>query len=161
MNDAKTPAAGLAAALQTAGVNQVFGHPGGEVVDLIEALAQAGITFTLTGHESAAAFMAATVGRLTGQLVYDRQCSRCHESTGNSAAFAPMLRSRVNQPVANQAGYAYSPALLRLGGRWTPARLDAFLRDPRAYAPGTTMHFHGLASANERAMVVDYLGRRF
>jgi acetolactate synthase-1/2/3 large subunit len=36
------------------------------VVDLIEALELQGIKFVLTGHESAAAFMAATVGRLTG-----------------------------------------------------------------------------------------------
>jgi acetolactate synthase-1/2/3 large subunit len=44
----------------------VFGHPGGEVLDLIDALEQSGIQFVLTGHESAAAFMAGTTGRLTG-----------------------------------------------------------------------------------------------
>ena len=36
------------------------------MVDLIEALETRGIKFVLTGHESAAAFMAATMGRLTG-----------------------------------------------------------------------------------------------
>ena len=44
----------------------VFGHPGGEVVNLIEALHAHGMEFILTGHESTAAFMAGTVGRLTG-----------------------------------------------------------------------------------------------
>lgn len=56
----------LGHALNAAGVRRVFGHPGGEVVDLMETLDGHGIEFLLTGHESAAAFMAATVGRLTG-----------------------------------------------------------------------------------------------
>src|SRR5437870_3196844 len=61
-----TPANALAATLSEAGVRYVFGHPGGEVVDLIEAIAQQGMEFVLTHHESAAAFMAGTVGRLSG-----------------------------------------------------------------------------------------------
>ncbi len=59
-------AAAIAETLHEGGVRYVFGHPGGEVVDLIEALEKAGIRFVLTGHEAAAAFMASTVGRLTG-----------------------------------------------------------------------------------------------
>ena len=49
-----------------AGVRYVFGHSGGEVVDLIDAQIAAGLEVVLTGHESAAAFMAQTLGRLTG-----------------------------------------------------------------------------------------------
>lgn len=59
-------AATIAETLHEGGVRYVFGHPGGEVVDLIEALEKAGIRFVLTGREAAAAFMASTVGRLTG-----------------------------------------------------------------------------------------------
>jgi acetolactate synthase-1/2/3 large subunit len=44
----------------------VFGHPGGETIDLMNTLEAHGIAFVLTGHESAAAFMAGAVGRLTG-----------------------------------------------------------------------------------------------
>ena len=62
----RTCAAVVADTLYTSGVRYAFGHPGGEVVDLIEALEVRGIKFVLTGHESAAAFMAATAGRLTG-----------------------------------------------------------------------------------------------
>ncbi len=61
-----TCAAIIAGALYRAGVRYVFGHPGGEVVDLIDALESCGIRFVLAGHESAAAFMAGTVGRVTG-----------------------------------------------------------------------------------------------
>ena len=56
----------MARALHDAGVRFAFGHPGGEVLELIDALERAGIRFVLTGHESTAAFMAAAVGRLTG-----------------------------------------------------------------------------------------------
>ena len=52
--------------LQAAGVRHVFGHPGGEVIDFIDALERRGIRFVLTGHEAAASFMAGAVGRLTG-----------------------------------------------------------------------------------------------
>src|SRR5882762_9531503 len=52
--------------LRTAGVHQVFGHPGGEVVDLIEGFRQAGLEFILTRHEAAAAFMAEATATATG-----------------------------------------------------------------------------------------------
>ncbi|MYA76320.1 MAG: thiamine pyrophosphate-binding protein [Gemmatimonadetes bacterium] len=56
----------IARTLHETGVRFAFGHPGGEVLELIDALERTGIRFVLTGHESTAAFMAAAVGRLTG-----------------------------------------------------------------------------------------------
>lgn len=56
----------IAETLHEGRVRYVFGHPGGEVVDLIDALENTGIRFVLTGHEAAAAFMASAIGRLTG-----------------------------------------------------------------------------------------------
>jgi len=61
-----TCAAVMARTLHEAGVRVVYGHPGGEVLELIDALEAADIRFVLTGHESTAAFMAAAAGRLTG-----------------------------------------------------------------------------------------------
>jgi acetolactate synthase I/II/III large subunit len=49
-----------------AGVTTAFGHPGGEVTELIGALEKAGISFVLTRHETQAAFMAGGVGEITG-----------------------------------------------------------------------------------------------
>ncbi len=66
MTSDQTCAAVMARTLREAGVRFAFGHPGGEVLELIDALERAGIRFVLTGHESTAAFMAAAVGRLTG-----------------------------------------------------------------------------------------------
>ena len=53
--------------LKEIGVHYVFGVPSGNMIDYIEALREEeGIDFVLTGHEGAAAFMAAVCGRLTG-----------------------------------------------------------------------------------------------
>jgi acetolactate synthase-1/2/3 large subunit len=52
--------------LRAAGVQYVYGHPGGEVVDLIEGFRQAGLSFVLTKHETAAAFMAEAIATATG-----------------------------------------------------------------------------------------------
>jgi len=57
----------LILALQNEGVEQVFGIPGEENLDVVEALRHSSIKLVLTRHEQAAAFMAATHGRLTGK----------------------------------------------------------------------------------------------
>jgi len=52
--------------LHQAGVRWVFGHPGGETVDLLEGFRRAGLEFVLARHETTAAFMAEAVGASTG-----------------------------------------------------------------------------------------------
>lgn len=52
--------------LREAGVRYVFGHPGGEVVELIEGFRDAGLEFVLTRHETPAAFMAEAIASATG-----------------------------------------------------------------------------------------------
>jgi acetolactate synthase-1/2/3 large subunit len=56
----------LARLLEEAGVRWVFGIPSGPVLPLIESLNQTPVQFVLTASETSAAFMAATVGYLTG-----------------------------------------------------------------------------------------------
>src|SRR4030095_9523075 len=55
------------AALENEGVDRIFGIPGEENLDLVESLRTSKIELVLTRHEQAAAFMAATHGRLTGK----------------------------------------------------------------------------------------------
>jgi acetolactate synthase-1/2/3 large subunit len=57
----------LVAALENEGVDRVFGVPGEENLDVVESLRKSKIELVLTRHEQAAAFMAATHGRLTGK----------------------------------------------------------------------------------------------
>jgi acetolactate synthase-1/2/3 large subunit len=57
----------LVAALENEGVDRIFGIPGEENLDVVESLRKSKIQLILTRHEQAAAFMAATHGRLTGR----------------------------------------------------------------------------------------------
>ena len=57
----------LVAALENEGVDRIFGVPGEENLDVVESLRTSRIELVLTRHEQAAAFMAATHGRLTGK----------------------------------------------------------------------------------------------
>ena len=54
----------LAATLRDAGVERMFGLPGGEILDFIEAARNVGIEFVLTRHEAVAAFMADAAGQI-------------------------------------------------------------------------------------------------
>ena len=54
-------------ALKNEGVEYVFGVPGEENIDLLEAMRQSDIKFILTRHEQGAGFMADVYGRLTGR----------------------------------------------------------------------------------------------
>jgi acetolactate synthase I/II/III large subunit len=53
--------------LEEEGVEYLFGLPGEENLDLLESLRTSHIKLVVTRHEQAAAFMAATYGRLTGK----------------------------------------------------------------------------------------------
>ncbi|NLS07770.1 acetolactate synthase large subunit [Rhizobium sp. P32RR-XVIII] len=57
----------LVAALEHEGVDRIFGIPGEENLDVVESIRKSSIQLVLTRHEQAAAFMAATYGRLTGK----------------------------------------------------------------------------------------------
>jgi acetolactate synthase-1/2/3 large subunit len=53
--------------LEEEGVEYIFGLPGEETLDILESLRKSAIKVVVTRHEQAAAFMAATYGRLTGK----------------------------------------------------------------------------------------------
>jgi acetolactate synthase I/II/III large subunit len=57
----------LVSALENEGVDRIFGVPGEENLDVVESLRTSKIKLILPRHEQAAAFMAATHGRLTGK----------------------------------------------------------------------------------------------
>lgn len=54
----------LARTLRDAGVTRIFGLPGGEILDVVEAARGAGISFLLTRHEATASLMADVTGQL-------------------------------------------------------------------------------------------------
>lgn len=62
-----TTAAAAARVIADAGIERVFGLPGGEVLLLIDELRRAGVDFVLMRHEANAGIAAAVYGKLRGQ----------------------------------------------------------------------------------------------
>ena len=56
----------IAKYLRRRGVKQVFGTPGSDTINLINAFSDQGINYVLTHHENTAAYMASTYGEITG-----------------------------------------------------------------------------------------------
>jgi acetolactate synthase-1/2/3 large subunit len=57
----------LVKCLENEGVEYIFGVPGEENIDLMDALLDSNIKFITTRHETSAAFMAGAYGRITGK----------------------------------------------------------------------------------------------
>ncbi len=57
----------LVRCLENEGIEAIYGIPGEENIDVMDALLDSNVEFVLTRHEQAAAFMADVYGRLTGR----------------------------------------------------------------------------------------------
>ena len=91
-----------------------------------------------------------------GEKVFGK-CRACHKLEAGANATGPYLHGVVGRAVDAATGYSYSGALEQVAQEWTPENLNGFLENPKAYAPGTTMGFAGLKSAEERANLIAYL----
>ena len=86
-----------------------------------------------------------------------RKCQACHKVEDGQNGVGPHLYGVVGREIAAVDGYSYSDALSGKDGAWDAAALDAFLANPREWAPGTKMSFAGLRKEDERANVIAYL----
>lgn len=97
---------------------------------------------------------------LEGKRIFQNNCAICHSASPDMATLAgPPLFNVVNRKIGGVPGFAYSDVLAGLGAQgkqWTKKELDLFLKDPAAYAPGTSMPI-AVASPAERAALVAYL----
>jgi cytochrome c len=97
-----------------------------------------------------------------GERVFQR-CYACHSVVpGEDALPGSNLRCVLGRQAGTLPGFEFSPAMIEAGARglvWTRATLDAFLTDPQDAVPGTAMGMPGLASADDRRDVIDYLER--
>ncbi|MEP7129779.1 MAG: hypothetical protein ABI770_01475 [Sphingomicrobium sp.] len=98
------------------------------------------------------------VSRNDVESAFTRFCVGCHEPKFG-AAVGPPLAGVAGRRIASVPGWGYSAGLKRKSGVWDDASLNAFLNDPAAFAPGTTMRPPGL-DARSRAEVIAELKKK-
>lgn len=87
-----------------------------------------------------------------------KKCQACHNlQEGAGAKIGPDLYGVVGRPVATAAGFSYSDAMKKKGGKWTFDELFHFVKDPRGYVSGTAMSFAGIKDPQQRADLLAYL----
>jgi cytochrome c2 len=91
-----------------------------------------------------------------GEKVW-RQCRACHKLEDGRNGVGPHLNGIVGRDIASIEGFRYSSSLQDLDGAWTADELNAWLEDPKAYAPGNKMSFRGLRKEEDRAAVIAYM----
>jgi cytochrome c len=87
-----------------------------------------------------------------------RRCAACHSfEQGAPNKIGPNLWDVVGAPHGHVEGFNYSDAIAGIEGPWTYEQLDAFLTNPREYAPGTKMTFAGIRKPEDRADLIAWL----
>ncbi len=117
----------------------------------------------VTGEEAAEETEVASIGELLAAADADagasvaKKCTACHSlEQGGPNKIGPGLWGVINRPVGT-ADFAYSDAMAGHGGAWDYESLDAFLANPKEWAPGTKMAFAGLKKPGDRADLILYL----
>jgi cytochrome c len=89
-----------------------------------------------------------------GQMLYKAKCTGCHSVDADR--IGPRHRDVVGRKIASIAGFNYSPAIKKLGGVWTPARLDQWLSGTQKMAPGSKMYLE-IDDPRQRRLLIGYL----
>jgi cytochrome c len=85
-----------------------------------------------------------------------RQCAACHATTADGRSSGPHLAGIVGRTAGTLEGARYSDALIASGIVWDADTLAAFLDDPAALMPGTTMRV-SLRDPADMADLIAYL----
>ena len=94
-----------------------------------------------------------------GQQLAQRQCASCHSfNEGGRNGVGPNLYAIVGAKHAHSEGFNYSAVIRGMASKpWGYEELNAWIANPRAYAPGNKMTYAGMASVQSRADLIAYL----
>lgn len=107
--------------------------------------------------EQPIAFYLASADAARGEQVF-KKCTACHNADkGGPNALGPNLWNTLGAPIGQGRGFAFTDALSGKGGAWTWESLSEWLKNPKAFAPGTKMTFAGLGNPQDRAHVIMFL----
>ena len=107
---------------------------------------------------SVAAPAAAAAGDADRGAKLFQNCAACHSATPGEHMTGPSLAGVWQRKAGSAEGFArYSDALKRSAAVWNEAALDAWLRNPAAFAPGNLMNVPGIADPGARGDLIAYL----
>ena len=95
-----------------------------------------------------------------GEAIFAK-CLSCHTyNAGGANGTGPNLHAIMGKPLGGVGGFTYSSALMDVGGTWSWEQMDAWLKSPKAFAPGTKMSFAGLGKPEDRAAMLVFLNNQ-
>lgn len=145
----EAPAEEAAAEAQAAAEETAAAAPAAE-----PAAEAAGASEAAAGADFAALLAAADIA--AGEKIF-RRCGACHKVEDGKNGAGPHLFGVVGRDIASVDGFNYSDALKGQDGVWTPEKLNAWITNPREFAPGNRMGFPGLKDETDRANLIGYL----
>lgn len=86
------------------------------------------------------------------------QCSSCHVIVVDApSTVGPNLHGLFGRKAGSLPGFAYSEAMQKSGITWGESELDAYVKQPAGFVPGTKMVFLGVPKDKARADIIAYL----
>lgn len=93
-----------------------------------------------------------------GKTAFEANCAVCHAvDAGASSGIGPSLNGVVGRPAASLDDFAYSNAMQASGITWTTGEIDAYIANPTAMLPGTSMAGVMVTNAQDRNAITAYL----
>jgi cytochrome c2 len=91
-----------------------------------------------------------------GRKIFD-QCRGCHSLSPSQNGRGPTLYHLFGRRAGSVPGFLYSPAMKNSVIVWTAGTLDRFLRNPRAFVPGSNMTSPDIKDPRDRKNLLAFL----